>query len=156
MIRLSEKIVDDIEFHAEQAYPEECCGILMGFSNEGMHTVEEVMKIDNSQNENRQRRFLITPKQYRQAEKIARKRNMELLGFYHSHPDHPSAPSDFDREHALPWFSYVILSVEKGRAAAMTAWLLDEERRVFLERILIIEASPLASKKRQSVLSHQE
>jgi proteasome lid subunit RPN8/RPN11 len=67
---------------------------------------------------------------------------MELLGFYHSHPDHPAAPSAFDTDHALPWFTYIIVSVEHGKAAAMTAWLLNEERGQFVERMIVVEPSP--------------
>jgi proteasome lid subunit RPN8/RPN11 len=153
MVRLSGKLVDEIEFHAEQTYPEECCGMMLGFSKGGIHFIEEVIKIDNRQDENRRRRFFITPDQYRQAEQLARKWKMELLGFYHSHPDHPAAPSVFDTDHALPWFTYVIVSVEQGKAAAMTAWLLNEERSRFHERVIIVEPSPAASSSRQSVLS---
>lgn len=154
MIRLSEKIVDEIELHAEQTYPEECCGMMLGFSKDGIHTIEEVIKIDNSQDKNRRRRFFITPEQYRQAEQLARKWKMELLGFYHSHPDHPAAPSVFDTDHALPWFTYVIVSVEHGKAAAMTAWLLNEERTQFMERMIVVEPSSSTSSARQSVLSY--
>jgi len=145
MIRLSKKIVDEIELHAEQTYPEECCGMMLGFSENGFHSIEEVIRIDNSQDENRRRRFFITPKQYLQAEQLAREWKMDLLGFYHSHPDHPAAPSAFDTDHALPWFTYIIVSVELGKAAAMSAWLLNEERTRFHERIIIVEPSPVSS-----------
>lgn len=154
MIRLSEKIVDEIEYHAEQAYPEECCGMILGYSENGFHSIEEVIKIDNSQDENRRRRFFITPEQYRFAEQLARKWNMDLLGFYHSHPDHPAAPSAFDTDHALPWFTYIIVSVEHGKAASMTAWLLNEERTQFVERQILIEPSSTAPSTRSSVLSY--
>ena len=149
MIRLSKKIVDEIELHAEQTYPEECCGMILGFSHNGVHFIEEVIKIDNSQDENRRRRFFITPEQYRQAEQLARDLKMELLGFYHSHPDHPAAPSAFDTDHALPWFTYIIVSVKQGKAAAMTAWLLNEERTQFNERVIIVDPTPFSSSARQ-------
>jgi proteasome lid subunit RPN8/RPN11 len=149
MIRLSKKIVDEIEYHGEQTYPEECCGMLLGFSKNSIHFIEEVIRIDNSQDENRRRRFFITPEQYRQAEQLARELKMELLGFYHSHPDHPAAPSAFDTDHALPWFTYIIVSVGQGKAAAMTAWLLNEERTQFIERIIIVDPLPVSSSARQ-------
>jgi proteasome lid subunit RPN8/RPN11 len=151
MIRLSEKNVDEIEYHAAQSYPEECCGMMLGFSENGNHFVEEIIKIDNSQEGNRNCRFLITPEQYRQAEQLARKRKLELLGFYHSHPDHPASPSSFDTEHAMPWFTYVILSVEQGQPAAMTAWLLNDEHTKFKERMMIIETTPVLSISHASV-----
>jgi proteasome lid subunit RPN8/RPN11 len=154
MIRLSKIIVDEIEFHAEQTYPEECCGMMLGHSRNESHFIEKVIKIDNSQEVNRRRRFFITPEQYRFAEQLARKWNMELLGFYHSHPDHPAAPSVFDTDHALPWFTYIIVSVEHGKAAAMTAWLLQEERSQFQERIIMVEPTPMMTSVRSSVLSY--
>ena len=153
MIHLSEKIVDEIELHGEQSYPEECCGMMMGYSENNNHVIEEVIKIDNSQDENRRRRFLITPEQYRHAEEFARNKKMELLGFYHSHPDHPAAPSTFDTEHALPWFTYIIVSVEKGKAGTMTAWLLNEERNKLIERMMISESFEQISFIQQSALS---
>ena len=157
MIRLSEKIVDEIEIHAEQTYPEECCGMMLGYSDTNIHVVESVIPIDNSQGDNRKRRFLITPEQYRHAEQLADKGNRELLGFYHSHPDHPAAPSAFDTDHALPWFSYIIVSVEKGKAAAMTAWLLNEERTQFAERMIMVGPSSTAPFVRSAVLvDHRE
>jgi proteasome lid subunit RPN8/RPN11 len=149
MIRISKKIIAEIEYHAEQTYPEECCGMMLGFSKNSIHFIEEVIKIDNSQDENRRRRFFITPEQYRQTEQLARELKMELLGFYHSHPDHPAAPSVFDTDHALPWFTYIIVSVGQGKAAAMTAWLLNEKRTQFNERIIIVDPSPISSAVRQ-------
>lgn len=155
MIRFSKKIVNEIENHGEKTYPEECCGMLLGFSKNGIHFIEEVMRIDNSQDENRRRRFFITPEQYRQAEQLARDLKMELLGFYHSHPDHPAAPSAFDTDHALPWFTYIIISVKQGKAAAMTAWLLNEERTQFIERIIIVDPIPVSSSDRKFVHAPQ-
>jgi proteasome lid subunit RPN8/RPN11 len=152
MIHLSEKIVDEIELHGEQTYPEECCGMMVGYNENNNHVIEEVIKIDNSQDENRRRRFLITPEQYRHAEEFARNKKMELLGFYHSHPDHPAVPSTFDTEHALPWFSYIIVSVEKGKAGTMTAWLLNEERNKFIEQMMTSESFAWTSPVEQSVL----
>jgi proteasome lid subunit RPN8/RPN11 len=154
MIRLTEKIVDEIELHGEQTYPEECCGMILGSSKDGLHSIEEVIKIDNRQDENRQRRFFITPGQYLQAEQLAKKWNMELLGFYHSHPDHPAAPSAFDTDHALPWFTYIIISVDHGKAAAMTAWVLNEERTQFLERVVLVEQASAVSPRRPSILTY--
>lgn len=77
---------------------------MLGSSKDGVQTIDSIIEIDNSQGENRKRRFLITPQQYLQAERVAEDKNMELLGFYHSHPDHPAIPSAFDTEYALPRF----------------------------------------------------
>ncbi|MGC8654266.1 MAG: Mov34/MPN/PAD-1 family protein [Candidatus Kryptoniota bacterium] len=128
MIRISEESYFKIGKHGESAYPEECCGILLG-SNDGINQViEEVVELDNEQGENRQRRFYVTPEQYMKAEKIASEKSLDLLGFYHSHPDHPAAPSEFDREHALPWFVYIIVSIMREKAKDMTAWRLNNLR----------------------------
>ena len=143
MIRLTDDIVERIRRHAEQTYPEECCGAMMGRSAGRNQSVEILVPIDNTQAENRERRFLITPRQYQQCEQAARSMNMELLGFYHSHPDHPAVPSTFDREHALPWFTYVIVSVQAGRSRGVTGWMLSEDRTIFTERPLAILSTPL-------------
>ena len=115
--------------------------MLLGASADDDQTVESIIEIDNSQDENRKRRFFITPFQYRQAEQIAREKNLELLGFYHSHPDHPAIPSAFDTEHALPWFTYIIVSISQGEAKSMTAWLLNENRSRFVEIALSVEVA---------------
>ncbi len=120
-------------------YPDECCGFLFGRSNDEDHDVTNVQPIRNEQNENRARRFLISPEQFRKAEKHAEERGMELLGFYHTHPDHPAIPSEFDREHALPFYSYVILSVRKGEAAELSSWQLGLDREGYLEEEILIK-----------------
>jgi proteasome lid subunit RPN8/RPN11 len=140
MIQLSEALMRVIEDHAEVTYPEECCGVLLGVSHEGNHEVREILEIDNSQDKNRRRRFLISPEQYRDAERAAAGRQLELLGFYHSHPDHPAIPSQFDTDHALPWFTYVIVAVEGGHAVAFTAWLLQQDRKQFEVRPVSVTA----------------
>ncbi|MCL4511140.1 MAG: M67 family metallopeptidase [Bacteroidetes bacterium] len=138
---MTKESVRQIEQHGEHTYPEECCGILLGVNKDGVQKVETVIELDNNQDENRRRRFFVTPKQYLQAERMAVERGLELLGFYHSHPDHPAIPSAFDTEHALPCFIYVIVSVAEGKAKSMTAWLLSGTRERFDERSLSIEKS---------------
>jgi proteasome lid subunit RPN8/RPN11 len=92
------------------------------------------------------RRFLITAEDYRAIEAAARARSLDMIGFYHSHPDHPAHPSDYDREHAFPWYSYVIVSVRDGRAAETTSWILDDDRAAFAPE-------PLSTEERGSVPS---
>lgn len=139
MVRIKENLIRQIEHHGEKTYPEECCGIMLGKNDEGVHAVEQIVELENAQEENRRRRFLISPEQYMKAEKIATEKNLELLGFYHSHPDHPAIPSAFDTEHALPWFAYVITSVEKGKAVRTTAWRLNETREHFDEQTIDVK-----------------
>jgi proteasome lid subunit RPN8/RPN11 len=128
---MRDEMLQEINRHAEQEYPEECCGMLLGKRRADDSEVEHVIAIDNSQGENRKRRFLVTPEQYRQAEKEAETMGSELLGFYHSHPDHPAIPSTFDTDHALPWFAYLIVSVMNGKSGDATVWTLWEDRSRF-------------------------
>jgi proteasome lid subunit RPN8/RPN11 len=141
MIRMSELLARQIEQHGKKTYPEECCGMMLGVRANDGQIVESIVEIDNSQGENRKRRFFITPLQYLQAERTAQEKNLELLGFYHSHPDHPALPSAFDTEHALPWFTYIIVSISEGKAKSMTAWLLNEDRSRFVEKTISMEAA---------------
>ena len=131
MITISPESIQAIHAHGESTYPEECCGMLLGQKGEGTDVVKDIVHITNAQEANRQRRFRISPEQYRDAERTAAGRQMTLLGFYHSHPDHPAIPSEYDTEHALPWFAYLIVAVSKRRAGDLTAWVLTENRERF-------------------------
>jgi len=134
-----------IRAEGEKAYPNECCGIMLGKvedvvkSGDGnssgvMRTVAGIIPIENSREEAEQyHRFEIQPEDLMLAELAARKEGRDVLGFYHSHPDHPAEPSDFDREHALPFYSYIIESVEKGRTVNVRSWELAPDREKFLE-----------------------
>ena len=128
MMRIPGFLYQQIARHAERAYPEECCGVLFGSDATGERLVRAVQEIDNSQDANRARRFLISPGQYRAAEQEAAVLQMDLLGFYHSHPDHPAQPSAFDTEHAWPWYSYLIVRIDRGQGADLASWVLDDER----------------------------
>ncbi len=139
MVIILKELADRIENHGKSCYPEECCGIILGKSGGGKRNVSDVCEFQNHQEENRRRRFFVTPREYMRAERIAAEKGLELLGFYHSHPDHPAIPSEFDREHALPWFTYIVLAVEGGEAKVMTAWELSDSRDKFLERHLSVE-----------------
>jgi proteasome lid subunit RPN8/RPN11 len=141
MMRIPRALFQRIARHAERTYPEECCGVLFGSDAGGERLVQAVQEIDNSQGANRERRFLISPEQYREAEQEAAARQMDLLGFYHSHPDHPARPSAFDTEHAFPWFTYLIVSVDKARAADAQAWLLREDRAHFVEQGVTVDVA---------------
>lgn len=139
MIRITRELAEKIEKHGGATYPDECCGILLGSDVDDTRRILDIAPLENHQVENRRRRFFVTPKQYLEAERTASQKGMELLGFYHSHPDHPAIPSEFDREHALPWFTYIVLSVVEGKPTVMTAWVLSDSRDRFLERHLAVE-----------------
>lgn len=119
-----------------QAYPEECCGVIVGRSDRDVKTVCDVFEIKNAKGENRERRFLITPDEYRRAENQARSQGLDILGFYHSHPDHPARPSQFDLEHALPVLSSIIVTVENGLSADVRSWVLRDDRSGYTEEVV--------------------
>lgn len=138
MIKISKDLLSEINEHGKRTYPEECCGFLLGVANERQKLVHEVQASSNALMVERQRRFLITPDEYRRTEVASRAKSLEVIGFYHSHPDYEARPSAFDLEHAWPWFSYVIVSVEQGEPTETTSWVIDDERRNFSEEKLFI------------------
>jgi proteasome lid subunit RPN8/RPN11 len=113
-----------IRRHGEQTYPHECCGALIGSGTQ----VFAAVPLANTTEEGPRRRFLVRPSDYRFAEQQAANAGAELLGFYHSHPDHPARPSQYDLDHAWPTFAYVIVSVQQGTAADMSVWYLKDDR----------------------------
>lgn len=116
-----------IRQHGEDTYPHECCGAMVGRDGH----VDAVVALPNMTDEGPRRRFLVRPSDYRLAEQRAMELGGELLGFYHSHPDHPARPSQVDLENAWPTFAYLIVAVEGGAAADMTVWWLKEDRSTF-------------------------
>ena len=132
MIQLPRTLLNDIRRHAEGAYPDECCGALLGREEPHARVIHDVVTVDNRRvGTAAQRRFLMTAEDLRIIERNAGSRSLDVVGFYHSHPDHPARPSDYDREHALPWYSYVIVSVKGGAARHVTSWKLQEDRSAF-------------------------
>jgi proteasome lid subunit RPN8/RPN11 len=127
-----------IRRHGEETYPHECCGALVGTGDDVRHAVA----LPNTTEEGPRRRFLVRPSDYRMAEQRAGELGGELLGFYHSHPDHPARPSQFDLDHAWPTFAYVIVAVASGRAGDMTVWYLKEDRSSFDEGELNADENP--------------
>jgi proteasome lid subunit RPN8/RPN11 len=127
-----------IRRHGEETYPHECCGALVGDSGHVVATVP----LPNTTEEGPRRRFLVRPADYRLAEQRAGELGGELLGFYHSHPDHPARPSQYDLDHAWPTFAYVIVSVRSGAAGDMTVWWLKDDRSIFEEGELHGDQNP--------------
>ena len=116
-----------IRRHGQETYPHECCGALVGAGGQ----VAAAVPLPNTTEEGPRRRFLVRPSDYRLAEQRAAELGGGLLGFYHSHPDHPARPSQFDLDHAWPTFAYVIVSVQDGRGRDMTVWFLKDDRSTF-------------------------
>ena len=129
-IKISTDVLDGINKHVEEAYPEEGAGFLIG--SEGK--VEEIFPLPNAREDSaRHNRYLITPEDYLKAEVTADKLGLSLIGVFHSHPDHPNRPSEFDRDWAQPFFSYIITSVNAGKAIESRSWRLLEDRSRFEE-----------------------
>jgi proteasome lid subunit RPN8/RPN11 len=128
-LTISAAVDQGIRHHGEETYPHECCGALVG--KDGL--VSEIVALPNTTEEGPRRRFLVRPSDYRLAESQATELGGELLGFYHSHPDHPARPSQYDLDHAWPTFAYIIVAVAAGAAADMTVWFLKDDRSIFEE-----------------------
>ena len=132
MIQVEAKHIDGMRRHAELTYPHECCGALLGSAGADAKRVARIAPLDNRRvDDSARRRFLISADDYRNLEQAARRDSLEIVGFYHSHPDHPAQPSDFDREHALPWYSYVIITVDDGKSGDVSSWQLADDRSRF-------------------------
>jgi proteasome lid subunit RPN8/RPN11 len=135
---LSKEQLAQITRHCERAYPGEGCGILLGRAEDGRRVVAEVLTTGNArQGEVQGNRYLIPPEELLQGELRAEKRGLEVIGYFHSHPDHPARPSEIDRQQAWPWYSYLILSVQKGRAVNERSWQLREDRSGFDEERVV-------------------
>ena len=131
-LKLAAGVVDAIRQHGRETYPHECCGALIGRDGQAF----EAWSLPNTTEEGPRRRFLVRAVDYRAAEARASEQGLELLGFYHSHPDHPARPSQYDLDHAWPVFSYVIVSVREGDAKDVTSWRLADDRSGFEEEDL--------------------
>ena len=136
MIRLPETAIEAIRQHGRESYRDEACGAMYGRLHGDSRDVVRVAPLDNARDSERHRRFVVTPEAYRRAEAEAVQSGLTLLGFYHSHPDHPACPSAYDLEHAFPFFSYVILSVEDAEPKTMRSFVLADDRKEFLEESL--------------------
>ena len=142
-LHLTNKLLKEIQDHAEKAYPDEGAGFLLGFDQGINRQVTLIMPLLNKrEGKARRNRYLINPNDMLKAEQLAESCGLEVVGIFHSHPDHPNQPSEFDREWALPWFSYVITNVYDGRAKSSCSWRLKENRTGFEEEeIVFIKSS---------------
>jgi proteasome lid subunit RPN8/RPN11 len=136
-ITISDRVLAAIRAHGVETYPNECCGALIGRDA----VVAESFALPNTTDEGPRRRFLVRAADYLAAEARARDVAAELLGFYHSHPDHPARPSQYDLDHAWPSFSYVIVSVREGQPRELTSWRLRDDRTQFDEEPVLAVAN---------------
>jgi proteasome lid subunit RPN8/RPN11 len=146
-LKINEALGKTIRQHGALDYPNECCGMMLGHVDGDHKQVSEVVPLKNLRHdparaqallplatpcvESERNRFLIDPKDQLRVEKEARTKGLDVLGYYHSHPDHPARPSNYDRDHAWPWYSYVIISVERGEPKDLNSWVLRDDRSQF-------------------------
>lgn len=138
-LEINSTLLNEIHQHGQTAYPEEAAGMLLGKAEGERKQVLQRLELHNAREDSaRHNRYLLTAEDYLRAEQEAARQGLDVIGVYHSHPDHPNRPSDFDREWAMPWFSYLITSVHKGQAQGSRAWLLAEDRTSFHEETIIL------------------
>jgi proteasome lid subunit RPN8/RPN11 len=139
MLILADELAAQIAREGEAVYPDECCGILLGLldDHDELRAVTKLLPQTNRR-ESREKfhRFRIEAEDFLLAEQTARRERLEVLGIYHSHPDHPAVPSENDREHALPFYSYFIVSIEAGKATTQHSWRLNAQREFEAEMIV--------------------
>ncbi len=141
---ISGRLAERIRAHGAETYPNECCGALLGRdativgvadSEKEAHTppreVLALFPLVNRRDDSPRNRFSVTAEDVVAAEKVAREQGLDVVGWYHSHPDHPARPSEYDRDHAWPWYSYVIVSVHNGAPQDVTSWRLSDDREEF-------------------------
>jgi proteasome lid subunit RPN8/RPN11 len=144
MLVLPNHLIEQMNAHVEKAYPEEGAGFLLGEQGQ----VREIVALSNSREDGaRHNRFLITPEDYLQAELTADRLGLSLIGVFHSHPDCPNVPSEYDREWAQPFFSYIITRVDNGKAVNSRSWRLVEDRSKYEEETIQVSEPRTAPAK---------
>ena len=132
-------ILQSIHEHGERSYPEEGAGLMFGYEYEGKRFLADVLFLQNAREDTaRHNRYLITAEDMLQGEREADALGLIIIGIFHSHPDHPNQPSEFDRENAIPWYSYLITSIMNGEATGTRSWRLNDDRSAFQEETIII------------------
>jgi proteasome lid subunit RPN8/RPN11 len=139
-LRVTAEIAEQIRALGAAGYPHEICGALLGRDADEAREVVALFPLDNRQEDSPRNRFSVTADDVRSAERAAHAQALEVVGWYHSHPDHPARPSEFDREHAWPWYSYIIVSVAAGAAEEITSWRLEDDRSSYQAEALEIAA----------------
>jgi proteasome lid subunit RPN8/RPN11 len=142
-IRMTAQVAEQIRRHGADTYPHECCGALLGRGGAGegkevQREIVDLLALTNRREDSPRNRFSVAPRDVIEADRTAHGRGLEVVGWYHSHPDHPARPSKYDREHAWPWYSYVIVKVENGEAREMGSWRLREDRGGYEEESIEI------------------
>ena len=133
---ISGHLAEKIRAHGAETYPHECCGALLGRDSEASdpdaaREVLALFPLVNRRDDSPRNRFSVTAEDVLEADKAAQAQGLEVIGWYHSHPDHPARPSQYDQDHAWPWYSYIIVSVHNGSPQDMTSWRLSDDRHAF-------------------------
>jgi len=131
MIRLKSADIEELKQIAQKTYPHECCGVMVGSIENGVKTVTELIPAENQRTDSPANRYLITPDLLNELEKKLKGTDRAIVGFFHSHPDVPAQPSTYDQDHAWPWYSYLIVSVNRGQAGEIHNWKLRDDRSAF-------------------------
>lgn len=139
MLRIPETVLREIYDHTESSYPNECCGLMIGTMQGDLREVHTFRKCRNLNTERAHDRYEMDPLDMLKTTREFENSPWDIIGIYHSHPDHPSRPSQTDTDRAWPNYSYVIISVRKGTVASANSWLLNESERKFYEEPLVIE-----------------
>lgn len=137
MLVIEQKPLDEMINDAVRTFPDECCGFLFGKEDSDSRTVIKIRVVDNAKEGDKRRRFMISAKDYLKAEQFADENNLQLMGVYHSHPNHPAIPSEHDRVAAQPYFSYIILSVMNNEFDHIRSWQLNQQQQFEEEKVLI-------------------
>jgi proteasome lid subunit RPN8/RPN11 len=156
MLLISQSDLNEIRSHGEETYPHECCGVLLGSMQEGGHEVSATVRCGNTRVDSPQNRYNIDPRELVRIQRQAHERGVDIVGFYHSHPDHPAqwSQTDFAEAHWIGC-SYVITSVMKGKAAVTNSFLLSgtrEEDKAFQDEAIQVRASEVALYRGQNGL----
>ena len=144
--------IEIIKQHGQATYPEEGGGLLLGHFDDGRAIVTQIRALPNTWegDAERRRRYLIPGKVMLRETRAADAHGFDVVGTFHSHPDHPAVPSEFDRDHALPNWSYVIVSVQQGQAGDVAAWQLREDRSAFEAQEIVLGRTPSAALRGQA------
>lgn len=138
-INISRRLLNEIQSQGENAYPEEGAGLLLGYEQDGNRFVQSLLMLENAREDTaRHNRYLINAADMLSGEKEAERLGQSIIGIFHSHPDHPNLPSEFDREWAIPWYSYLITSIDNGQAVESKSWKLVDDRSGFSPEDIII------------------
>ena len=146
MLFLTADQLDRMRALGAASYAHECCGALFGRERGNDREVAALFPLANRRDDAPGNRFAIAPGDFRAAEQAARRQGLDIIGWYHSHPDHPARPSEFDLEHAWPWYSYVIVSVVERKPGEVASWRLADDRTQFAHEEIGVQPQPLVGR----------